>query len=337
MKTDLAVIGSGAVTAAGIGVKALLHQAPILSTVASIRDPKTTYPVFRVNGQDPALTRWQSKPRLRRVSPISFYLIEAGEQALSGVDPATRKRTGLIVALCAGCLHYSRRFFEAIIKQGKKAASPALFPETVFNSPVSHVAATLGLEGAAYSLVGDEVAWVAALKTASIWLKQGRLDQVLVLGAEEFDPIELDAYRCMGWMKSPKISRFIPAEGAAGILVTRAEKKKGPVISSAHDGFIYRSAQEARHTAQRCLEACNSASPRYISARNNRLHFIEESLIEIKDTIKEKTPYLGEAFTASAAWNTIRALSHLRGNIPKILYPVWGLNHQIGALELSLR
>jgi hypothetical protein len=48
-------------------------------------------------------------------------------------------------------------------------------------------------------------------------------------------------------------------------------------------------------------------------------------------------PYLGEAFTASAAWHTLRALNCLGPNHPGILLPVWGLNHQIGLLELEIR
>ena len=46
--------------------------------------------------------------------------------------------------------------------------------------------------------------------------------------------------------------------------------------------------------------------------------------------------YLGEAFTASAAWNTLRALAALSPAQPALAVPVWGLNHQLGALEIEL-
>jgi hypothetical protein len=46
-------------------------------------------------------------------------------------------------------------------------------------------------------------------------------------------------------------------------------------------------------------------------------------------------PHLGTAFTASIAWETIRAASALEA--PRGLVPVWGLNHRIGYLELENR
>ena len=154
MKVDLAVIGQGAVCPAGVGIHALLHREPGPVPVASLRQPDQPWPVLRVDLKHPAFARWQREPRLRRASSMTFFLVEAAGQALAGISPADRAETGLIVAFSAGCLVYSRRFFEGIVKQGRKTASPALFPETVFNSPVSHVASVLGLNGAAYALVG---------------------------------------------------------------------------------------------------------------------------------------------------------------------------------------
>ncbi len=53
---------------------------------------------------------------------------------------------------------------------------------------------------------------------------------------------------------------------------------------------------------------------------------------------RTKLPYLGEAFTASAAWNTIRARRAISApDLPRLLLPVWGLNHQFGLLELENR
>jgi hypothetical protein len=48
-------------------------------------------------------------------------------------------------------------------------------------------------------------------------------------------------------------------------------------------------------------------------------------------------PYPGEAFTASAGWNTIRTLRTLSPEQPALALPVWGLNHQLGALILERR
>jgi 3-oxoacyl-[acyl-carrier-protein] synthase III len=320
-----------------MGVEALLHREPVAISVTAIRQPDPPWPVLRVDLKDPAFARWQREARLRRASPITFFLVEAAEQALAGVTPAERAETGLIVAYSAGCLAYSRRFFEGIVTQ--RTASPALFPETVFNSPASHVAAVLGLNGAAYALVGDETAWVAALKTASIWLRQERVKKVLVLGAEEFDPIVLDAYRSARWLRRGKSgSGFLASEGAAGVLVRRASAGDTHAITTAHDGLIYRTKKEAMAAASEVLRKCDPAVPVFSSAQHNWLASMEKSATANRVVVPTLgRPYLGEAFTASAAWHTLRALACLDADTPRLLVPVWGLNHQFGLLELAAR
>ena len=339
MKIDLAVIGQGAVSPAGVGVDALLHCEPVPIPVAALGQPDQPWPVLRVDLKDPAFGRWQREPRLRRASSMTFFLVEAAEQALAGVSPADRSETGLIVAFSAGCLAYSRRFFEGIVSQGQRTASPALFPETVFNSPVSHVASVLGLNGAAYALVGDETAWVAALKTASIWLQKERVKQVLVLGAEEFDPIVLDAYRSARWLRRQNSANgFLTSEGAAGILVRRAEPRDDLRITTARDGWIYRTKREAADATERLLSESDPALPCYQSAQHNWLGPLEKRAAENRPSLPvDDQPYLGEAFTASAAWHTLRALTTLTPRLSRLLLPVWGLNHQLGLLELETR
>jgi 3-oxoacyl-[acyl-carrier-protein] synthase III len=336
MKTNLAVIGQGAVTPTGVGLTALFQGNPVEVMTPLVARPDRTWPVYRVDLKAPAFERWQKEPRLRRASPISFFLVEAAEQALAGLDAAQRAETGLVIAFSTGCLNYSRRFFEAIITQGQKAASPALFPETVFNSPVSHVAATLRLEGAAYALAGDETAWIAALKTAWLWIDQGRVKNVLVLGAEEFDSASFDAYQNAGWLRhqNPEV-KFIPAEGAAGLLLRKAGPDDKTLISQLEDGFIYRSKAQATAAGERCLQHFDSELYCYGSAQHNWLGEVEKTLVKTRklNMANRKHSYLGEATTASAAWNTIRALDLLGQDRSRLLVPVWGTTHQMGALE----
>jgi hypothetical protein len=340
MKTELAIVGQGSVTPAGIGRKALLCGSPAQTMVSQVSRPDKKWPVFRVELGDPAFERWRKEPRLRRASPISYFLAEAAEQALAGSDESGRSQTGLVIAFSTGCLAYSRRFFESIITQGQKSASPALFPETVFNSPVSHVAAALRLEGAAYALAGDETAWIAALKTAWLWLKEERVKQVLIMGAEEFDSAGLDAYHNARWLgRQNSQSKFIPSEGAAGLLLRKAGPDDPKIISRLEDGFIYRSKREALAAGRRCLQNFDAELPSYPSAQHHWLSDIERTLVQDRASYfkLDEQAYLGEAATASAAWNTLRALASMDRQHPRLLFPVWGSNHQIGALEMESR
>ena len=339
MNVNLAVIGRGAVTPAGVGTEALRAGKTTPVITPGLRCPESAWPVLRVDLNAPALVRWQREPRLRRASPLTLFLIEAAEQALAGVSEAERAETGLIVALSAGCLVYTRRFFEGILAQGRKMASPALFPETVFNSPGSHVAATLKLNGAGSALAGDDTAWIAAIRTAAIWLQQDRVRQVLVLGGEEFDPIVLDAYRSARWLGTPgRPGRrgFMPGEGAAGLLVRLAKPGDRSVIAGAQDGFIYRNPAGAADAARKLFAGIDPKLPITQTASHTWLGALEEKMTAGRTTLPdENSPYLGEAFTASAAWNTIRALEKVSPDGAGIVLPVWGLNHQLGALILK--
>jgi 3-oxoacyl-(acyl-carrier-protein) synthase len=103
------------------------------------------YPVFRVPAS--ALAKAPAHPRLRRSSAISRFAAIAGLEALQNsnvqLERETAKRTALIFAVSNGGVIYTKRFYHDIVESGAQAASPLLFPETVFNAPASHLAAAL--------------------------------------------------------------------------------------------------------------------------------------------------------------------------------------------------
>ena len=333
MKTNLAIIGQGAVTPAGIGTDALRATTPKPQMTATLGEPKAEFPVLRIDLKDPAFARWQKEPRLRRASPITFFMVEAAEQALRGLPAGDRAQTGLVVALSAGCLLYSRRFYEGIVRNGQRTASPALFPETVFNSPGSHVASVLGLNGAVDALCGDESAWISALKTAAIWLRRGRVRQVLVMGVEEFDPLVLDAYRSARWLRQPG---FRASEGAAALLVRAAAPDDTLIITRTHEGLPYRTRAEAAFAARDLFNGIDATIPCHRTARHTWMERLERTATERRpEFAAAPPPHLGTAFTASIAWETLRAASALE--TPRGLVPVWGLNHRVGYLELERR
>ena len=181
-------------------------------------------------------------PRLRRSSAISRFAVVAGLNALrdAGIElnEASAARTALIFAISNGGVIYTRRFFHEIVKSGASAASPLLFPETVFNAPASHLAAILGLTGASYTLVGDGAVGILALKMAEDLMADRELDRCLVVGAEEADWLLCDAYRQWRLLRAaPPIEPFarppkgmILSEGAGAVVLAR----KGDARARAH-------------------------------------------------------------------------------------------------------
>ncbi len=173
------------------------------------------------------------QPRLRRSSAISRFAVVAGLAALRDaaveLNAESAARTALVFAISNGGVIYTKRFFHEIVKSGASAASPLLFPETVFNAPASHLAAILGITGASYTLVGDGAVGLLALQMAEDLLASPELDRVLVVGAEEVDWLLCDAYRQWRLLRTaPPIEPFaLPArgtvlsEGAGAVLLGR--------------------------------------------------------------------------------------------------------------------
>jgi 3-oxoacyl-[acyl-carrier-protein] synthase II len=330
----LGIAGMGAVSPAGLGVEALLGSEEMSpQTMVSYAGRKCA--VCRVDMNDERLKRAQLQPRLRRASPIAVFMLEAARQALAQAGQVDVATLGIVAAFCTGPVVSTRRFYEGGLKNGARFASPNVFPETVYNSATSHVAAVLGASGPSYSVLGDDSAWVNAISIAHTWLATGTVESALVVGAEELDPVLLDAYIAARWMR--RGARFVPGEGAGALLLRRAGDDTQAVrVTRWADGFVYRNRSQARSAAAECLSRFEDAAWVFPGAQHNWLGPIEaEVLAERRWRTAPARPYCGEAFAASAAWQTIRALAQARACRQRVLVPVWGLNQQCSALLLE--
>ena len=186
-------------------------------------------------------------PRLRRSSAISYFAVAAGLAALENagitMTPELAARTAVVFAISSGGVAYTRRFYEQLVKQGANAASPLLFPETVYNAPASHLSAQLGIDGASYTLVGDASVGLAALKFAEQLLATSNLAQVVVVGSEETDWVLCAAYREWRLARGAAGRGALLAEGAAAVVLARAGRVE---IAALHAGVpVFRRADAA--------------------------------------------------------------------------------------------
>ncbi len=286
------------------------------------------------------LAALQNEARVRRASPITLFMLAAAQQALAS-NPALhpdlgigagRDRLGIVAAFNTGAVVATRRFFEGIVKNGQRFAGPNLFPETVLNSPTSHVAAVLGVAGPCYSVVGDDSAWVNAIRVAASWLATGLVDHALVIGAAELDPIVIDAFVHVGWLSPREGTGYVPGEGAGALLLRRIQSGKELRIVQLADGFTHRQRSEALRSAQECLAQFPADVVCCRTAQHNWFGRFEEQLRCAK---RLTLPYHGDAFVASAAWNTIEAAGIARREGRRILVPVWGVSGECSALLLA--
>ncbi|MES2569188.1 MAG: beta-ketoacyl synthase N-terminal-like domain-containing protein [Verrucomicrobiota bacterium] len=273
-------------------------------------------------------------PRLRRSSAISYFSVAAGLAALENaglaVTPETAARTAVVFAISDGGVQYTRRFYEQIVKQGANSASPALFPETVYNAPASHLSAQLGLDGASYTLVGDASVGMSALHFAGQLLDTLDIDQCLVVGAEECDWVLCEAYRDWRFARTPL------AEGAAALLLNRT----GRLALQTHPGLPFFRQSEAAGALQKVVDGLmkNTESVQYV-VRSANGTFVDRAEAAVLDRLSaahfSPKSHLGEAPGASALIQTVAAAIALeRGLAQSALVSVVGLNQQAGGALL---
>ena len=200
--------------------------------------------------------------RLRRSSTISLLAATAAKAAMQASGLAVPGEGGaglaIVFAVSSGGVQYTRRFYEQVVKQGANAASPMLFPETVYNAPASHVAAMLGVDGATYTLVGDGTVGLQALAFGAQLLELGDAEQALVVAAEELDWILLEAHQNWRLTAGEKRRGALLAEGAAAVLISKAS---GPLSVDVREGRSFVSRQEAAYAIDSVLADYAQAGP----------------------------------------------------------------------------
>jgi 3-oxoacyl-(acyl-carrier-protein) synthase len=371
---SLGIAGMGWVTPLGSDLAGVWQRLLNRETasVQSVSSPLgDTYRVFPVPAE--AVARAPAHPRLRRASAISRFAAVAGLAALEDakltLDVETAARTALIFAVSNGGVIYTRRFYHEIVESGAQAASPLLFPETVFNARASHLAAILGITGASYTLVGDGAVGILALKMAEDLLASETLDRCLVVGAEEADWLLCDAYRKWRLLRSaPPVKPFeqpprgtILSEGAGAILLDR----NGSVqLEKTAAGTNFRKQSDAGDCVEKIFaELCDGAIDLVVASANGTFIDAAERAAVLRNCPNAKVcaikGALGESVGASSLWQTICGAQSLRtqlvppalllagesgvglspettttGKLERAVITVCGLNQQVAGLRL---
>jgi 3-oxoacyl-(acyl-carrier-protein) synthase len=294
---------------------------------------KRPLPARRVPQPPPKLPRL-SHARLRRSSPMSLYAAAAAEEALlnAGCMPSPEHRLGIIFCVTAGCVQYSRRFYDDAWRNPATAA-PLLFPETVFNAPASHLSALLESPSVNYTMVGDPGTFLQALALAAGWLLDGRVDGCLVVGAEEMDWLTADAYR--------RFSRGIVCGEGAGAVYLSCQpitEKAGTELVAITSPRLYlkgvsrtRAIREMRSelpSAGADAVLCDSLAGWPAGDRAET-----EAWSDWKGARLSPRRVLGEGLMAAGAWQCVAALDLLfQGRHPTALVSMAGSHQQaIGA------
>jgi hypothetical protein len=330
--SHLIVRGCGVVSPAGWGL-APFHQA--LTTKSEIPSKPITRPGSTHNCQGravpvptprPALL---SHPRLRRASAISHYATAAAIEALGENLAAVqtgKERLGLVLCVTSGCVTYTRRFYDDVIK-APATASPLLFPETVFNAPASHIAAVLGTTSPSCTILGDQGTFLNGLGLAAEWLTSGIVDACVVVGAEELD-----------WLRAYAIdlldSKLVVSEGAGAICLTLSPNPSSGVevgaISDPHLFIEGESRLGAISKARDQLGPLDAGAELFDGLQGSPKTDRDEAAVWADWTGPRCSPKLifGEALMASSAWQCLAAIDAVSRGSRTAVVSVAGCNEQ---------
>lgn len=327
------VRGWGAVSPAGWGAPSLVQalEAGVgLATSELVRPGWQKTMRVRSVPKPEARPAFLAHPRLRRSSPVAHYTLAASIEAIG--DDASRVadgsvRLGVVFCVMSGCVQYSRRFFDEVLRD-PSTASPLVFPETVFNAPASHLSAFLGSSSENYTVVGDSTAFVHGLEIAAHWLGEGRVDGCLVVAAEELDWLTADAFR--------HFSRSVTcAEGAGAVYLAAAPANSTTVeLDAVTDGIPFTdrvSVGDAIRLSAAGLPAAKG-DELLVDGLRGAARLDRAEVAAWRDwqgpRVSPKS-ILGEALTASAAWQCVAACEAVAsGKHPAARVSVVGPNAQ---------
>jgi len=226
----------------------------------------------------------------------------------------------------SGCVNYSRRFYDETLNN-PAMASPVIFPETVFNSPASHMAALLGTKAINYTLVGDPGTVLQGLALAADWLVSGKVDGCLVVGAEERD-----------WLTGEALCLFDSdaeaSDGAGALYLRREPDAKPPVeLEAITQCHLFTTNQNRAEAALRAREELgkNGTSQLLCDGLQGvpRLDRDEEAAWKgwagPRLSVKK---ILGEGLMAASAWQCVAAVDAIRQSFSEVTVSVVGCNQQ---------
>ena len=182
--------------------------------------------------------------------------------------------------------------------QEPATASPMIFPETVFNSSASHLAAYLGSSALNYTLVGDAGTFLQGLAVAANWLGNGSAEACVVIGAEEPDWIAADALRLFE-------RNSVHTSGAGAVYLKSEHPSFAAVeLAAVTDSFVAAGIPGRAEAARKMRAQLPACAPHELLCAGAGGHAAWQDWTE---TVLTTESVLGEAFAASAAWQCVAA------------------------------
>jgi len=164
----------------------------------------------------------------RRVSGATKFALAAMSLAVgeAGFSPRTfgGPDAGIVVGLTHGGAPYSVRFHRELLLEGRLAASPLHFSESVPNAPAGNAAIAFQARGPVHTLIGEEPVGAQSVDLAAGLLRSGRIARCLVAATEEWSEVVTRAYAQIDRARRQGPAAGPPplSEGAAALVLELA-------------------------------------------------------------------------------------------------------------------
>lgn len=248
MNRDVVISGLGVLGPAGIGREALgavlaeggAPSAPIDRAAGLHRE---NLPAEAGLFPELSLATWVPPAIARRMCRPSRFAVAAARLAVEDarLEPAVLEgpRTGVAVGTAFGPTLFTEKLLREILESGPETASPFWFTECVANAPAAEIALVLKARGPNLTITQREAAGLLAVGQAAVEVDEGRSDTAIAGSVEEMTPM-LHAILARfgavarrggdGAVARPfdrARSGYLPSEGAAMVVLERAERVRG--------------------------------------------------------------------------------------------------------------
>ncbi len=243
---NITIEGIGAVGGFGTGISALHRSLDTGENHIQTVSLETSQGPIRIPALLADTTSIQSyvgKRELRRMDHYIRMALLGAFLALEDADLLESKpdRMGIIVATGYGATCNTFDFQHSVITAGDPCGSPTKFSNSVHNAAAGHISILLQEMGPNLSISHYDMSMPSALLNAVQWLKEERVERVLVGGVDEFCKVLGYYWHC----------RY----GSAGPSPETADPIEHPhVIVGEGSCFFVLSRQEKSASAYGCIE-----------------------------------------------------------------------------------
>jgi 3-oxoacyl-[acyl-carrier-protein] synthase II len=240
----VAICGIGIVGGFGRGVPALervLNDGPLDPSMLSIPTREGAIQVPCLTADTARLADFMPTRTLRRMSHYIRLGLLAAIDAITDagmLETERRGRLGIIVATGHGATGNNYAFQYPFEDREEICGSPTRFSNSVHNAAAAYISIALKEMGPNHSITHEDLSFPSALLTAVAWIRQRRVDAVLVGGVDELNHAHAYAwhvYQQQG-LKGGQDERTIPLAGeGACFFVLKAADAVSSVYASIKD------------------------------------------------------------------------------------------------------